>query len=456
MAQQILVVEDENLIRQTLIRKLTKEGFEVTGAADGHQARDQINSQRWDLIMLDITLPGPNGLTLLREIKQEDADVPVIMLTGNHQVEYVVEAMKAGAFQYLTKPFQLEEVVIVVRKALEIFALHRKVNQIQAHESKAFGFDSIIGQSQRMQEIRDIAQRVAASQAETILLLGESGTGKNLLAQAIHHHSPRANRPFTEITCTAISETLLESELFGHEKGAFTDARQSKQGLAELANGGTLFLDEIGDMPLTIQAKLLGFLESRKFRRVGGTRDIHVDLRIIAATNVDLAERVEEKRFRADLYFRLNVIELRLPSLREHPADIELLAKFFVHHFNRKFRKNIRGIDPDATRLLETYPWPGNARELRNQIERAMILNRGDILRAADLSLRNVPPSACEQEGFQLPSCGLNLEDLENSLVQQAMERADQNQTHAAKLLSISRDQLRYRLKKLHIPKSNL
>lgn len=456
MAQQILVVEDENLIRQTLIRKLTKEGFEVTGAADGHQARDQINSQRWDLIMLDITLPGPNGLTLLREIKQEDADVPVIMLTGNHQVEYVVEAMKAGAFQYLTKPFQLEEVVIVVRKALEIFALHRKVNQIQAHESKAFGFDSIIGQSQRMQEIRDIAQRVAASQAETILLLGESGTGKNLLAQAIHHHSPRANRPFTEITCTAISETLLESELFGHEKGAFTDARQSKQGLAELANGGTLFLDEIGDMPLTIQAKLLGFLESRKFRRVGGTRDIHVDLRIIAATNVDLAERVEEKRFRADLYFRLNVIELRLPALREHPADIELLAKFFVHHFNRKFRKNIRGIDPDATQLLETYPWPGNARELRNQIERAMILNRGDILRAADLSLRNVPPNACEQEGFQLPSCGLNLEELENSLVQQAMERADQNQTHAAKLLSISRDQLRYRLKKLHIPKPNL
>lgn len=449
MALQVLVVEDEKLIRQTLIRKLTKEGHRVTGACDGHEARDFLEQQSWDLVMLDISMPGPSGLTLLKEIKAKDADVPVIMLTGNHQVEYVVEAMKAGAFQYLTKPFQLEEVVLVVRKALEVHALQRKLAQIQATQAQTYGFDQIIGDSQPMQQLKTIAKRVAASQAETILLLGESGTGKNLLAQAIHQNSPRSRRPFTEITCTAISETLLESELFGHEKGAFTDARQTKQGLAELANGGTLFLDEIGDMPLTIQAKLLGFLESRKFRRVGGTRDIHVDVRIIAATNIDLSKQVQEKSFRADLYFRLNVIELHLPALREHPQDIALLARFFVHHFNRKFRKTIKGIDPAAEKQLCAYPWPGNARELRNQIERAMILTTGDAISPEDLSLNIVAKSKEAADGYRLPASGINLEAVENDFVQQAMTLANQNQTQAAKLLGISRDQLRYRLKKL-------
>jgi len=448
MPIQILVVEDEKLIRQTLIRKLTKEGYTVIGAHDGHQARQKLASQHWDLILLDINLPGPDGLTLLRESLQLDPDVPVIMLTGNHQIEIVVEAIKLGAFQYLTKPFELEEVVLVVQKALEVHALQRKMRHIQSNQKKTFGFDQIIGESASICQMRELAMRVAKSQAETILLLGESGTGKNLLAQAIHYHSNRANRPFTEITCTAISETLLESELFGHERGAFTDAHQTRQGLAETANGGTLFLDEIGDMPLSIQAKLLGFLESRKFRRVGGNRDIHVDVRIIAATNVDLREKVEEKLFRADLFFRLNVIEIMIPPMRDHAEDIGVLAMYFIDHFNQKFRKNIRGLTPEALNILKNYAWPGNARELRNQIERAMILTNGDTIHPSDLSLPTHDQPSTNSEPHQLPPEGVNLEQLEDQLVEQAMTQADGNQTHAAKLLGLTRDQLRYRLKK--------
>lgn len=452
MHEHILVVDDELLIRQTLVRKLTKEGFDVTAAPDGYQARDFITQRRWDLVILDINLPGPDGISLLKTCLSHDPDVPVIMLTGNHQVESVVEAVKAGAFQYLTKPFQLEEVVLVVRKALDLHALQRKARQIQMTKTESFGFDRIVGESPEMHEIRSMARRIAASQAETILLLGESGTGKNLIAQAIHYHSKRAERPFVEVTCTAISETLLESELFGHEKGAFTDAYQAKQGLAEVANGGTLFLDEIGDMPLNIQAKLLGFLESRKFRRVGGNRDIHVDLRIIAATNVDLLEKVREKTFRADLYYRLNVIEIRIPALREHRSDIQLLAHFFLQHFNRKFRKKITSIEPAAIAALEAYDWPGNTRELRNQMERAIILCSDDLIRKGDLTIGALGPVDGTSAAFALPAEGLDLAALEDDLVRQALERADQNQTKAAALLNISRDQLRYRAKKMQTP----
>lgn len=447
MQAHILVVDDELLIRQSLVRKLSKEGFKVTAAADGHAAKEHIGRRRWDLLILDITLPGPNGLELLKSSLNHDPDVPVIMLTGNHQVETVVEAIKAGAFQYLTKPFQLEEVVLVVRQALEVYALKKKVQSLHSDENQAFGFHRIIGESPEMQDVRNMARRIASSQAETILLLGESGTGKNLIAQAIHHHSPRAVRPFVEVTCTAISETLLESELFGHEKGAFTDAHQSKQGLAEIANGGTLFLDEIGDMPLPIQAKLLGFLESRKFRRVGGTRDIHVDLRIIAATNVDLFGKVQAKTFRADLYYRLNVIEIQIPALREHKSDLKALAVFFIQYFNQKFRKNLKGIEPEALACLEAYHWPGNTRELRNQIERAMILCPGDIIRAQDLTISKAAPP--DPKAFALPEEGLDLAELEKDLVVQALGRAKNNQTKAAELLHLTRDQLRYRVKKM-------
>ena len=457
MQEKILVVDDELLIRQTLVRKLSREGYEVTSASDGYQARKLMSPNHWDLVILDITMPGPDGLTLLREFLQEEPDLPVIMLTGNHQIGVVVEAIKAGAFQYITKPFELEEVVEVVHKALHEHALEleEKLEPKESIKKKTFGFDRIIGDSHAIRQVRELAMRVAKSQAETILLLGESGTGKNLLAQAIHYQSARAAGPFTEITCTAISETLLESELFGHERGAFTDAHQTRQGLAELANGGTLFLDEIGDMPLSIQAKLLGFLESRKFRRVGGKRDIHVDVRIIAATNADLREKVKEKLFRPDLFFRLNVIEIKLGPLREHTEDIGLLAKSFINHFNQKFRRQIRGLTPEALAILNRYSWPGNARELRNQIERAMILCQGDTIGPGDLSISGWDDLHGSSDPSQLPPDGVDLETLEDHLVQQAMDRADGNQTHAAKLLGLTRDQLRYRLKKKRSPESS-
>ena len=362
--------------------------------------------------------------------------------------------MRAGAYDYVTKPLNFETIIPKVEKALEVTALRRELRRIGADLKKRFGYSSIVGISPPMEHVLGMIKTVAKSEAETILLLGESGVGKNLIAQAIHYNSRRANRPFMTITCTALPETLLESELFGHEKGAFTDARQSKKGLCELADKGTLFLDEIGDMPLGLQAKLLRFLEDRTFRRIGGTVDHHVNVRIIAATNKDLKQAMLAREFREDLFYRLNVIEIAIPPMRERPEDIAALAMYFVKHFNKKFRKNVLGLDKEVLRAMQSYTWPGNVRELRNMVERAMILSKNEYLGLEDFH-RDLRTEIVEQPGqdlgYRMPREGINLDEHEKELIRQALELAKGNQSKAATLLGISRNQLIYRLKKFDI-----
>lgn len=445
---RILIVEDEKLIRWSLRQQLEKHGYTISEAENGAEARKLFQSESWDLVLLDIKLPDANGLDLLKEIVEGDQELPIIMMTAYSSVESVVNAMKRGAFDYITKPFNLDEVVHTVKKALEVTTLRREVRAIKAGFESRFGFEKVIGKSDKMLEVLEVAKTVAESEAETVLIAGESGTGKNLLAQAIHYNSQRAGKPFMEVTCTALPEQLLESELFGHERGAFTDARSTKVGLCELAHNGTLFLDEIGDMPLATQAKLLGFCESRTFRRVGGVKIISVNLRVIAATNQDMLKLIEEKRFREDLYYRLNVIEIVIPPLRERPEDVVLLANFFLDRFNHKFKKKVLGIDDTAMRALTSYPWPGNIRELKNVLERAMILTRKEVLEPDDFFLKPRSGGA-EAPGkpIVLPQEGVSLEEVERELVRQALENTKGNQTKAARLLHISRDQLRYRMK---------
>ncbi len=450
----ILIVEDEALLRRALRRKLEKIGYQVGEAETGERATDMLRNHSWDLVLLDIHLPDADGLELLKGIHGQDHDLPVIMVTGLHATEKVVTAMKNGAHDYITKPFNLDEMAITVNKALEMNDLRREVSRFRSDARQNSGFDRLIAKSPRMAAVMEMARTISESDAETILLLGESGTGKNLLAQAIHYNSKRASRPFLEVTCTALPDQLLESELFGHERGAFTDARQGKKGLCELAHRGTLFLDEIGDMSLGTQAKLLGFLESRSFRRVGGTRRLQVDLRIITATNRKMEGLIAEKKFREDLYYRLNVLEIEIPPLRERLEDIPLLAESFVDYFNRRFNKRVRGFDKKALQVMEDYSWPGNVRELRNAIERVMILTKKDTIAASELSLRSRGNAASETSPRSLitmPDQGVSLERVERELVRQALERTKGNQTRAAKLLHISRDQLRYRMKQYEL-----
>lgn len=446
---QLLVVDDEAMIRRTLLRKFQKEGYSVVDVGSGEEARQQFEQDTWDAVLLDINLPGVNGLELLKEFRVLSKDTPIIMMTGNADINYVVQAMKDGAYDYITKPFNLEEVVLAVQKALEVTALRREVRHMRSNLEQEYGFDKVIGKSDAMSAVLEMAKTVAESEAETVLLLGESGTGKNLIAQAIHYNSRRAGNPFMEVTCTALPEPLLESELFGHERGAFTDARTTKKGLCELAHKGTLFMDEIGDMPQATQAKLLGFLESRTMRRVGGTRPLQVDVRVIAATNASIDTLVAEKRFREDLYYRLNVIEITIPPLRDRKDDIPILARYFLDHFNQKFNKKVRDIDQPALDNMLAYDWPGNIRELRNAIERAMILTKGEVIGVQDLPLKAkiVRPEPQADGAFFLPEQGISLEEVERTLVLQALERTNNNQTKAARLLHISRDQLRYRMK---------
>ncbi len=449
---RILIVEDEKLIRWSLREQLKKEGYFAGEAENGGEARKRFKSESWDLILLDIKLPDASGMDLLRQFHEEDSELPIIMMTAYSSIESVVEAMKRGAFDYLTKPFNLDEVSLTVKKAIEITSLRREVRAIKSSFEERYGFDRIVGQSAAMQRVMDMARTVAKSEAETVLLLGESGVGKTLLAQAIHYNSDRAAKPFMEVMCTALPEPLLESELFGHERGAFTDARAAKPGLCELGHNGTLFLDEIGDMPLATQAKLLGFCESHSFRRVGGVKLMTVDARIVAATNQDLDAQIAAKRFREDLYYRLSVIEIVIPPLRERREDIPPLIAYFLDHFNRKFKKSVRGLEESAMNALTEYAWPGNVRELRNLIERAMILANKDRLAMEDFNFRRKPDAGAKaSSAIRLPEGGIALDRVEKELVTQALERTKGNQTKAAKLLRISRDQLRYRMKQYEL-----
>ncbi len=441
----VLLVDDEDLIRWSLRERLKKDGYEILEAETGHAALEQLK-QGVDLVLLDYRLPDIDGLSVLREIKRIDPDILVILLTSFVNVETAVEAMRLGAFHFANKPFNLDEISALVARALETTRLRREVRQLRANEARPYSLRAIVGESDAMEDLRQMVAKVAASPASTVLLTGESGTGKDLVAKTIHYSSARANRPFMNITCSALPEQLLESELFGHERGAFTDARMQKRGLLESADGGTVFLDEIGEMVPALQAKLLRFLEEKSFKRVGGAADIRVDVRVIAATNRNLEDQVAKGAFRSDLYYRLNVLPMRLPALREHPEDVPHLVAFFVEGFNAEFKKRIIGVSPQAAALLQSYGWPGNVRELRNVVERAMLLAEEDRLEVRDFGA--LKPGGVAGDPFELPANGVNLEELERSLVVQALRRSGGNQTKAAALLGLNRDQIRYRIEK--------
>jgi two-component system, NtrC family, response regulator AtoC len=440
----ILVVDDEQLIRWSLVERLKAERHDVleagTGAEALEKARDGV-----DLVLLDYKLPDMDGLTVLRRIKELDPDVLVILLTAYASVETAVEAMKEGAYHFANKPFELDDVAFLVARALETTQLRREVRRLRATQAQPYAVDRIVGQSTTMDLLRNLLSKVATSPASTVLLTGESGTGKDLAAKVLHYNSDRAHRAFMNITCSALPENLLESELFGHERGAFTDARQQKRGLFEVADGGTVFLDEIGEMVPALQAKLLRVLEEKSFKRVGGSQDIRVDVRVVAATNRNLDDEVKSGRFRQDLFYRLNVLPITLPALRQHLEDVPVLVAFYTDAFNREFRKSVKGVSPAAMKLLQSYGWPGNIRELRNAVERAMLLTDADWLEVEDfpLSARSTPSAE-----FELPPHGVNLEELERSLVMQALARCGGNQTRAAALLGMNRDQIRYRVEK--------
>ena len=441
----VLVVDDEDLIRWSLRERLSADGYGIREAGTGAEAMELFR-EGVDLVLLDYRLPDTDGLALLRQMKSLDPDVLVVLLTSFVSVETAVAAMKLGAFHFANKPFNLDEVAAIVARALETTQLRREVKQLRENEARPYSLRAIVGESAMMENLRQLVAKVAASPASTVLLTGESGTGKDLVAKTIHYSSARAARPFMNITCSALPEQLLESELFGHERGAFTDARMQKRGLLESADGGTVFLDEIGEMVPALQAKLLRFLEEKSFKRVGGASDIRVDVRVVAATNRNLEEQVASGGFRSDLYYRLNVLPIRLPALREHAEDVPQLLRFFIDGFNSEFKKKIKGVSPSAETMLRKYGWPGNVREMRNVVERAMLLAEGQRLDVHDFGA--LTTTAASGDPFALPAGGVELEALERSLVAQALRRAGGNQTKAAALLGLNRDQIRYRIEK--------
>jgi len=446
---RILVVDDEHLIRWSLEQSLKRQGYEVATAASGEDALRALRDDPPDLMLLDVQLPGINGLDVLEKGKEIAEDVIVIMVTALGVLETAVKSMRMGAYDYINKPFNLDELAIVIKKALDTGELRREVAHLRSEQTRKYGITNLIGSSRHMVNVLAMVQKIARSDASTVLIQGESGTGKELIAKAIHYESARADKPFMAINCAAMPETLLESELMGHEKGAFTDAKVQKKGLFELADGGTLFLDEIGDMEPGMQAKLLRVLEERAFRRVGGTKDIQVDVRIVSATNKDLLKAMEERTFRNDLYYRIQVIPVFLPPLRERKEDILTLANHFITHFNREFGKQVKGMSPMAEKFLAEYHWPGNIRELKNVIERAIILENDDVL-----MLEHLPHEMVAKAGgsgplnLTIPPEGIDIEDVERELIRQSLEVSEGNQSKAAKKLNLGIDAFRYRMKK--------
>ncbi|HEY8054386.1 MAG TPA: sigma-54 dependent transcriptional regulator [Terriglobales bacterium] len=441
---QLLIVEDEARMRRLLEMQLTGAGHRVTAVADAEQGLARLEEGSAELVITDLRLPGMDGLAFLQAIKREHAALPVVVMTAHGTVETAVEAMKAGAADYLLKPFSLEELSLVVEKELHVAGLQRENESLREAVAQRYDFPNIIGRGERMQQALAMVARVAASDS-TVLLGGESGVGKDLIARALHQHSRRATGPFIKINSAAIPENLLESELFGYEKGAFTGAVRAKPGKFELADQGTLFLDEIGDVPLGVQAKLLRVLQEREFERLGATRTLKVNVRLIAATNRNLRAALEEGSFREDLYYRLNVVPIELPPLREHKEDIPELAELFLRRFAARAGKPLGGFTAAAIERLMACDWPGNVRELENIIERAVALADSPTLDVADIRLELTPPSPPTPGGALLPA-GWTLEQWEQQVIRDALRRANGNKSQAARLLGLSRNALRYRL----------
>jgi DNA-binding NtrC family response regulator len=450
----ILIVEDEPRMRRLLEISLGEEGHSVQTAEDAENGLKLLRKDSVDLIVTDLKLPGMNGLEFLAEAKRLDASIPVVVMTAYGSVETAVEAMKAGASDYVLKPFSMAEMKLVINKELDVQKVREENRALREALGKRYHFQSIIARSEKMQEVLATVARVASTNA-TVLLGGESGVGKDLIARAIHQNSRRASGPFVKVNSTAIPDTLFESELFGFERGAFTGALTTKPGKFELADKGTLFLDEIGDVPAAIQVKLLRVLQEREFERLGGTRTLKVDVRLLAATNKDLRAALEQGTFREDLYYRLNVVPIDIPPLREHKEDIPDLAEHFLARYARESEREIQGITPAAVGVLMQYHWPGNVRQLENTIERAVALSAAPMIDAADIHLDRVapaaPPSNLATAGIPFLPEGMTLEQWEDEMIREALRRANGNKSQAARLLGLSRNALRYRLGKIGV-----
>jgi two-component system response regulator AtoC len=459
MGYSLLVVDDEALTLRTINRALRDEGYEVFLASSGEEALQVYSHEKPDLALVDIVLPGIDGIEVLRQIKKQNPAAIVLMMSAYHQVERAVEAMKLGAYDYLTKPFHLADLANTIRRAGETLSLRVRLTESVQIAKGRYDLLQVVTANQQLKELLEVARRAAEADKTTILIQGESGSGKEVLAKAIHYHSPRAQGPLVQLNCAAIPDTLLESELFGYEPGAFTDARRRKEGLLERANHGTLFFDEIGDMSMSTQAKLLRVLEEGSFTRLGGTRPISVDVRIIAATNKDLKAAMAEGRFREDLFYRLNVVPLTIPPLRERKEDIVLLALDILQRFNRELKKNFTGFTPAAAELLTKYPWPGNIRELRNVIERTMILASGAEIDAAYLPeeirdyIAEVAPNSIFQSDELSPTGHqfVTLRQLEERYIDEVLTASGHNKTQAAHILGIHPTSLLRRLKRHHL-----
>ncbi len=441
----VMVVDDEKSLRRLLQEALTEEQMEVYTAADGKETLQMLEEITPDLVLLDLILPDTNGLQLLKHVRRRHPEAAVIIMTAFGEIRSAVEAMKNQAYDYLTKPFDIEELKLTIHRALETINVKREYQRLRETQEGQYRVDQIVGESEATRQLRNRVRQIALSEAHTILLAGESGTGKDLVAKALHYDSQRRQFPIVEINCAAITETLFESELFGHERGAFTDAKGMKKGLIEMAHRGTLFLDEISEMSLGTQAKFLRVLQDRSFKRVGGTREIEVDVRVVAASNRDLETHVREGSFRQDLFYRLNVIPVRLTPLRDRPADVPVLAYHFLARANVLFHKNIKGFTPEAEALLRSYRWPGNVRELKNVVERIVILGSSDVIGAEDLP-GEITTFHASRNAFPVSGPPRRLEEVERAYILEVLKMVNGNKTKAAEVLGITRQTLRTKL----------
>ncbi len=457
MNPDILIVDDEENVRFFLKEVMKREGYNVTLAENGLTAIDKIKGGRYDIVLLDLRMPDINGMKVLEEIEKIDPSIIVIIITAHGTKQIAYDAIRKGAYDYFSKPVDIDELRIVVKRAVDKLSLEKEIGKLRSQISRSYNFENIIGQSNEMQEVFEVVTKVVSNDV-TVLIFGESGTGKELIAKAIHFNSNRKTKPFVRLNCAAIPETLLESEMFGHEKGSFTGAFARKIGKFEQANGGTLFFDEIGDMSLLTQAKLLRVLQEREFERVGGTKTIGVDIRIIAATNKDLLQAVNEKHFREDLYFRLNVISIYLPPLRERKSDIPILLEYFIDKYNKKFKTNVLGVSEEVMEMLMSYNWPGNIREMENVIQRAVILKKEDYIQK-DFLLFSTDERELVEEPARSVNFPISLSDevcnlssqVEKKLVEEALKITGGKRQETADLLGISRKSLHNKMKKYEI-----